>query len=250
MSRQRHSLRFATAAAGVGIALVLSGCGAGQISQTAGMEPAVNGAEGDVGPVAVRNIQFAYTPHGAYEKDASVALTGALVNSAQSDDELVSVTSKAGQVEINGDKKLVAGRSLLIEVPAGGVPTSSSHASSASPATTTSAPTSGAATSGSATSGAATSGAATSGSATSGAATSGAVTSGAVTTTSRPATSAAPPALGKVTIVLTGLTEEIRSGKTVEVTFTFRSGSVTVPVPVAVPTTPRTPAAGGEGGGH
>ncbi|ALG05926.1 hypothetical protein [Kibdelosporangium phytohabitans] len=229
MSRQRHSLRFATAA--VGVALALAGCSAGQISQTAGMEPAVNGGGGNVGLVAVRDVQFAYPDHGVYEKGASAALTGTLVNSAQSDDELVSVTTPVGQARITGDKKLAAGRSLILEVPAGGVSSSPSASSSSAPTTTTGAP------SGSATSGAP-----------SGAATSGAA-SGTATTTSRPATTSSKAIeIGKATIVLSGLTEEIRSGKSFEITFTFKSGSVTILVPVAVPTTPRTPAGGG--GGH
>ncbi|MFC0116221.1 hypothetical protein [Kibdelosporangium aridum] len=151
MSRVRHSLRYATAA--VGIALALAGCGAGQISQTAGMEPAVNGGEGDVGPIAVRDIQLAYPPQGVYEPGSTAVVLGTLVNSALTDDELVSITSPAGQVTITGDKSLPAGRSLILEMPAGGLPTSSSR-----PTTTSSTPTSGTPTSGAPTSGAATSG--------------------------------------------------------------------------------------------
>ncbi len=232
MSRVRHSLRYATAA--VGIALALAGCGAGQISQTAGMEPAVNGGEGDVGPIAVRDIQLAYPPQGVYEPGSTAVVLGTLVNSALTDDELVSITSPAGQVTITGDKSLPAGRSLILEMPAGGLPTSSSR-----PTTTSSTPTSGTPTSGAPTSGAATSG-------------SGTPASGATTTATTPrptTTTQRPVTIGKVTVLLTGIGEEIRSGKTIELTFTFRSGSVTIPVPIAVPTTPRQPAAGGSGGG-
>ena len=39
-------------------AVVLSGCGAGQVSQTATQEPAVNGTSGTVGTVALRNIHL------------------------------------------------------------------------------------------------------------------------------------------------------------------------------------------------
>jgi hypothetical protein len=245
VSRLRHSLRYATAA--VGIALALAGCGAGQISQTAGMEPAVNGGEGDVGPIAVRDIQLAYPPHGVYESGASAVVLGTIVNSALTDDELVSITSPAGQVTITGDKSLPAGRSLILEAPVGGVPTTTSSSSSRP---TTSGSSSAPQTSGSGTSGPATSGAQTSGSATSGPATSGSSSSSAPSTTSsRPTTtSARPVTIGKVTVILANIGEEIRSGKTIELTFTFRSGSVTIPVPIAVPTTPRQPAAGG--GGH
>ncbi|MCE7009184.1 hypothetical protein LWC34_41180 [Kibdelosporangium philippinense] len=239
MSRVGHSLRYATAA--VGIALALAGCGAGQISQTAGMEPAVNGGEGDVGPIAVRDIQLAYPPHGVYEPGSAAVVLGTLVNSGQTDDALVSITTPAGQVTITGDKNLPAGRSLIFETPVGGVPTSTSSSSSSSVPATTGSQTSGSQTSGSQTSGSQTSGSRTSGSQTSGAAT--------TTTTPPPTTTSRPVTIGKVTVILTGISEEIRSGKTIELTFTFRNGSVTIPVPIAVPTTPRQPAAGG-GGGH
>ncbi|NRN66138.1 Lipoprotein lpqE [Kibdelosporangium sp. 4NS15] len=249
MSRQRHSLRFATAA--VGIALALAGCGAGQISQTAGMEAAVNGGQGNVGSIAVRDVQLAYPPRGVYQAGSDAVLIGTIVNSGQTDDELISITSPAGQVRISGDRNLPAGRSLIFEAPAGGV--------AATPSSTSSAPTTtGSSTPGSATSGVPTSGSVTSGSPTSGSApgsVSGSATSGPATTTTTPRTTggadaARPATIGKITGILTDIAEEIRSGKTIELTFTFRSGSTTIQVPIAVPTTPRQAPAGGGGGGH
>ena len=44
------------AAAGLVVAATLAGCGAGQISQVATQEPAVNGTLGNLGPVALRSV--------------------------------------------------------------------------------------------------------------------------------------------------------------------------------------------------
>ncbi|MBP2321302.1 copper(I)-binding protein [Kibdelosporangium banguiense] len=232
MSRERRSLRLAPAV--VGIALALAGCGAGQISQTAGMEPAVNGSNGNAGPIAVRDIQLAYPEHGVYESGSDAVILGTIVNAGQADDELVAVTSPAGTVVVTGDKSLPPGRSLIAELPVGGRLSNTPVATTPSnPATTIG---------GTTTTGATTSGSQTSGSATSGSQTTGssATTSTTATTTSAPA---APKTIGKVTIVLTKLKEEVRSGKTVELVFAFRNSQVTLIVPIAVPTTPRAPAA-------
>jgi copper(I)-binding protein len=233
VSRERRSLRFAPAV--VGIALALAGCSAGQISQTASMEAAVNGSNANIGAIAVRDIQLAYPEHGVYQAGEQALILGSIVNSGQNADELLSISSPEGEVVVSGDKSLAPGRSLIAELPAGGITRTPVATTPSAPATTSGAPTT---TSGSATSGSATSGPATSGSSTSGSATSGSSTS---TTTTTTTTSAAPKSIGKVTIVLT-LKEELRSGKNVELTFTFRSGQVTVLVPIAVPTTPRKPA--------
>ncbi|MET0236833.1 MAG: hypothetical protein ABW224_19450, partial [Kibdelosporangium sp.] len=182
MSRERRSLRFAPAVAG--IALALAGCSAGQISQTAGMEAAVNGGTGNAGTIAVRDIQLAYPKDGVYERNAAAVVLGTVVNTGQTDDELVSVTSPAGAVSITGDKGLAAGRALIAELPAGGLPTSAVATTPSNPAT------SGSATAGSTATGSVTSGSQTSGSQTSGSATSGSQTSGSTTTTTTTTTTA------------------------------------------------------------
>ena len=56
--------------------------------------------------------------------------------------------------------------------------------------------------------------------------------------------------LGEIVIILDGLNQPVRSGKSIPVTFVFRnSGAVTIEVPIAVPTTPRH-ASTGQPGGH
>ena len=57
-SRRRVLTRFAPAVAGLGIAALLVGCGAGQITQTDTQQSAVNGASGQVGAIAIRDAEL------------------------------------------------------------------------------------------------------------------------------------------------------------------------------------------------
>ena len=52
------ALTAGLAACGLAAAVALSGCGAGQVSQMATQEPAVNGTSGTVGPISLRNIHL------------------------------------------------------------------------------------------------------------------------------------------------------------------------------------------------
>jgi copper(I)-binding protein len=203
--------RVAAAVAGLTglvIMLVVAGCGAGQNTQTDSIEPGVNGALGQAGPIAIRNARFAPTDRGVYPAGASAELVLTIVNSGATDDELTEVTSPvADDVQITGDRALVAGRAL--QVGGGGTATATSSSSSASVAPTSSSVSSPA-----------------SGS-----------------STARPtSTSSAPPPveLGKATIVLKGLNTPLYSGKTYPVTFVFRrAGSVTIELPIANPPSAR-----------
>lgn len=229
MSRARQNaggwLRVAPAA--VGIAMALVGCSAGQIAQTAGMEPAVNGGLGTVGSIAVRDVQLAYPDGGVFKAGEDAVVRGTIVNSGRSDDQLLQVTSSVGTAVVTGDRALFAGKTLAFDQA--GTSSSASVTVTSTP-TTTSIPTS--------PTGSASGSVSTSGSA------SGSATSGSASASSTPtATSSAKPVtIGQVSIVLTDLTQEVQSGKTVEITFVFTSGQVTVTVPVATPTTPRQPA--------
>ncbi|ACY20280.1 hypothetical protein Gbro_0969 [Gordonia bronchialis DSM 43247] len=62
-------MRFATAAAALGVAVALgtTGCGAGQISQTANQLPAVNGANANYLSLTLRNVQIVYPTDKADE---------------------------------------------------------------------------------------------------------------------------------------------------------------------------------------
>ncbi|TCO58033.1 hypothetical protein [Actinocrispum wychmicini] len=213
----KHTSGRLRIAAVVGAALVLAGCGAGQIAQTAGMEPAVNGGTGQAGTIAVRDVQLVYPPSGYYKAGGSATLRGVIVNAGQTDDVLVQVTSKWGDAVVAGDKSLPAGKTLTLDASAT-APTSSSSV------TTTP--------SGSSSSSSSTS---PTGSSSSSSSSSSASSSSAATTT----TSSAAPKIGTVSIVLTNLAEQVWSGKTIEVTFVFRGGQTTVVVPIATSTQPR-----------
>ena len=86
-------------------ALALSGCAAGQITQTDAQVAAVNGASGDVGPIALRDAVLAY-PDGedvfGYAPGDEAPLLVTIVNSGNQTDELVSVSTPAGEVVVAG----------------------------------------------------------------------------------------------------------------------------------------------------
>ena len=91
-------------AIGVGALLGIVGCSAGQVAQTADMEPAVNGNTGQVGNIMLRDVQVAFPENGEHYgagEDAPLLLT--IVNVGGEDDRLTEVTSPAGEVEIIGN---------------------------------------------------------------------------------------------------------------------------------------------------
>lgn len=102
-------------------AVVLSGCGAGQVSQTATQEPAVNGTSATVGTVALRNIHLRAVQTADYVqpgRDVDLIFT-AVNNSPDVDDKLVSVTSEVGTVTLRGDTTVPAGGVLVVGQPDG-----------------------------------------------------------------------------------------------------------------------------------
>ncbi len=103
----------------VGIALVgiaalsLSGCAAGQVTQTDAQVAAVNGANGDIGPIALRDVVLAY-PGGedvfGYAAGDEAPLLVTIVNSGTQTDELVAVsTPAAGEVVVDGMTTIPSG---------------------------------------------------------------------------------------------------------------------------------------------
>ena len=104
LSKSRSSV-VAAAACGVAAALALSGCSAGQISQSASQQPAVNGTLAWVGDptsgIALRNLHLRapqtndYVPPGTNAELLFVAVN----ESAALPDRLVSITSPVGTVQ-------------------------------------------------------------------------------------------------------------------------------------------------------
>jgi copper(I)-binding protein len=216
----------------LGAALVLAGCGAGQLTQTSSQEPAVNGAYAQAKALFIRNAALQYPPNNqAYAAGSSGALSLTIVNTGGTDDELVSVTSDAAaSAEIQGSKLIVAMNSLVVALPeqtgaTGGDSASVTSSPTTSPTTTSSSP-------------ATTSSGSTSSTSTSSTSTSS--TSSTTTPPPAPTTSAAPVEVGKATIVLKDFNRPVWPGQTVKVTFVFRdSGPVTFDLPIAAPAKPR-----------
>jgi hypothetical protein len=103
------------------MATLLSGCSAGQISQTAVQEPAVNGNRVTFNNVALRDIRMQAAQTGdAIPPGRTVDLVLVAVNqSPDTADRLVSISSDIGTVNIGGDARLPAGGMLFIGTPEG-----------------------------------------------------------------------------------------------------------------------------------
>jgi copper(I)-binding protein len=210
-------------AIGVSALLGIVGCSAGQVAQTAEMEPAVNGNMAQVGKLLLRDVMVAYPENGeAYKVGDDAPLLLTIANTGMDDDELVGVTTPAGTVEITGNAKIPAQHALQVVLPAEN-PASSSSESSESETTGSSSETSGTETTGSEAPGTGTSGS----------------ESPSVTGTTTTEESA-PDVVGTISLVITGLTGDLPFGKTVPVTFEFRNaGKVDVILPIGSPATPR-----------
>jgi copper(I)-binding protein len=100
-------------------ALALAGCGSGQITQTDTQVAAVNGAQANVGDIAIREAQFEYTATkdaSAYPRGGNAPLEMSIINSGGTADRLVSASSPvAGSVRVSGVTTIPAGGTLLVE---------------------------------------------------------------------------------------------------------------------------------------
>jgi copper(I)-binding protein len=212
---------------GVGLAVVLTGCGAGQITQTSSQLASVNGASGNAGPIAIRNAQLAFptdNKQGVLAPGSSTTLIVTIVNTGLTADTLVKVDSPAvtgvlvngsasGSAPLPGNFAISSGLDpddgTIIE-PASTAPTTASVAPSSTSAST---------------------------SATS---TSASTTTGASASVSATPSVAAPPP-GRVTIELVGIKSingaPLRAGMTIPITFYFaHAGQVTIgQVPISAP---------------
>jgi hypothetical protein len=117
-----HLTQRATRVAIAGmVAGTLSGCGAGQISQTAMQEPAVNGNRLTISKVDLRDIRIQAVQTGDFvQPGKAVELVLVAVNqSPDVADRLVGITSEIGNVAVSGDPRLPAGGMLFIGTPDG-----------------------------------------------------------------------------------------------------------------------------------
>jgi copper(I)-binding protein len=215
-SAPRRTSRVLLGAVAVGAAAVLlTACGAGQTGTIGGQVAAVNGAEGSVGQVAVRDVTLQYPTGGQdhYSVGEDAPLLFTLVNSGIAADELTSIsTPAAGDVSLSGSTAIPGG-TTLVSAPVRAASSSSSSSSSMVAPTT-------------------------SGSSTRTPSTSPGSPSATRTSGPNPSGGAGEPGttVGVVAARLTGLTQDVRPGLTIPVTFTFaKAGTVTVPVPVGAP---------------
>ncbi|MGW6447859.1 hypothetical protein [Lentzea sp. NPDC055074] len=250
-----------TAALAAGLGLVAVGCSAGQVTQTDTQVAAVDGASGNAGPIAVRNVMLAFPPDGnRYEDGADAPLTFVIANSGSTPDKLLSIKSDASEseAEVVGSKEIPAQYALRAEYDASKAPTKTSAPSSSAASSSSVSPTSGAPSSNAGTpSSSAGTPSSTSGNPSSNAGTpsSNASSSGAPSTTGRPSSSA-PVAVDpdlevlQIRCTLKKLNREVVAAQTVKITFLFeKAGSLTLEVPVA-PSEHKRTSENHESGGH
>jgi copper(I)-binding protein len=117
-----RSRRVATLAAGALIgAVALAGCGAGQVSQTALQQSAVDGSSAVINNVALRNVRIQAVQNSDFLRPgATVDLTLVVVNqSPDSTDKLVGVSTDIGKVTVSGNPTLLPGGTLFVGTPNG-----------------------------------------------------------------------------------------------------------------------------------
>jgi len=208
----------------LGAALVLAGCGAGQITQTDSQQPAVNGTHAQVKTIDLRNAAVQYPTSGpGYAAGATPALTLTIVNRGAQDDSLVSVTTEGGgQATIEGSKTVVAMHSLVIG-PDDAVESTNEVQSTGAPTSSSSAPTSSGTPTGSS-------------SASNSPGNLTATATSEVPSSGPAATPTAPEKVGQATVTLPALKQPLWPGQVIKVTFVFQNaGPVTVELPVAAP---------------
>lgn len=113
----RLTNRLVAASAGTAACgLILTGCGAGQISQTATQEAAVNGTSANVKTVALRNVHIQAAQTSDFLQPGTVVplLFVAANESPDVNDKLVSITSDVGSIALTGDASIPASGVLVV----------------------------------------------------------------------------------------------------------------------------------------
>ena len=118
----RFATRASTGLAACGLtAAVLTGCSAGQVSQTATQEPAVNGVNAQAGAISLRNVHLRAPQQKDYVEPGSEAelLFVAANGSTEAPNKLVSIKTTVGDVALTGDQTIPAGGALIVGEPDG-----------------------------------------------------------------------------------------------------------------------------------
>ncbi len=118
----RRSTRVAALAGGCLIgAVALAGCSAGQLSQTASQESAVDGSQAAIKNVALRNVRIQAQQNTDFIRPgATVDLVLVAINqSPDVADRLVGISSDIGKVTVTGNPTLAPGGTLFVGTPSG-----------------------------------------------------------------------------------------------------------------------------------
>lgn len=118
----RRSAGVVALAAGALIgAVTLTGCGTGQLSQTASMESAVDGNQAVLNKVALRNVHIQAQQDRDYLQPGTTVDLVLVVTNQSPDvvDKLVRISTDIGKVTLTGDSTLPAGGTLFVGTPNG-----------------------------------------------------------------------------------------------------------------------------------
>ena len=120
-SKPRSSRVAALAAGGLIGAVAITGCSAGQLSQTASQESAVDGNHAVINNVALRNVHIQAQQNTDFLRPGkTVDLVLVVVNqSPDVTDKLVGISTDIGEVTVTGDPTLPAGGTLFVGTPNG-----------------------------------------------------------------------------------------------------------------------------------
>jgi hypothetical protein len=132
-SGRRFGFRTRAGAAVVGMALLLTGCAAGQRAQTSTETPVVDGIATQSGNIDIRDASIAAPTGNNYPAGSSATLTLVFINNGTSPDELTGVTTSAATKVVlypNGTAAALAALSSTPSASAGDTPTSSTPTSS------------------------------------------------------------------------------------------------------------------------
>lgn len=83
------------AVAGLVLALSLTACAAGRVVQTADQRPSQDGANADVGDIALRGVAIEPPSGNSYQKGSNAKLSAVLVNNGSAPDRLTGISTGA-----------------------------------------------------------------------------------------------------------------------------------------------------------
>lgn len=98
----RPARRLMIAALPITVIVGLAGCSAGQLAETAQIRSAVDGTQGDVGDISVRDASFAPPSGSSYLAGASLPLNFTVINGGLDPDEITAATVDGQKAEIRG----------------------------------------------------------------------------------------------------------------------------------------------------